>query len=392
MKLSEITPKLFFRSYIFLLFLVLVCCIGYGISFPLIGVSLERSGATSAGIGLNAAMPAVGWLLGSVSQPWILSKINLRKSMVLYICIGLVGLIGLGLSQSSLAWLPLRLLFGGGLGMFFRSVELWVNLTGTPLNRGRRLGVYSAIFIGGLGIGSAIQPEIGFSGGVPYVVIACLISIVGLALIVVPLKMPNKKIAFAVGVPSVSKVWMLAPFALIGTVAYGLFEDVPGYLLSVYALKLGMSEHTAAYTLTAVSIGLLLFAVPLGILSDKVGRLPVLFLSTFVCFFAAVVAPLFSSTETYFLISLMVWGGFFGVLYNTSLALIGDVFENSDTIVANSSFGMLYAGAAIVGPLLNGAAMHLWEPHGLMFSSALIFGAALALFGWLWAKGRNIAG
>ena len=40
---------------------------GYGISFPLLALSLERMGVAGQMIGLNAAMPALGWLIGSTS-------------------------------------------------------------------------------------------------------------------------------------------------------------------------------------------------------------------------------------------------------------------------------------------------------------------------------------
>lgn len=74
-----------------------------------------------------------------------------------------------------------------------------------------------------------------------------------------------------------------------------------------------------------------------------------------------------------FLAVLVVWGGCVGCIYSLSISVIGDKFSSHNLMSANAAFGIFYAIAALLGPLLNGAAMQMWEPHGLMVSCGLIF-------------------
>lgn len=140
---------------------------------------------------------------------------------------------------------------------------------------------------------------------------------------------------------------------------------------------MGLGENIAAYTLSAFALGNLLLAIPLGVISDKIGRTPVMLTCALVGFFGAAVIPASLGNTAIYLVFLAIWGGFIGGLYSVSLAYIGDHFSDESLIAANAAFGTIYAAAAIFGPLANGMAMQLWEPQGLMIACAIIFGAFL---------------
>lgn len=361
-------------QYFAILMAVFIATTGYGVSFPLLAISLERMGTSSGLIGLNAAMPALGWLLASAALPRLHMRYSLPQLMIGFLVVSVLGLGGLWLFQNYSSWLFSRLLFGGGIGMFFRTVEFWINAQSEKTNRGRLFGGYSVSFILGILIGSIVQPELGSSGPIPFaVVLACLALTVSLV-IPLGLSLPDRQSRSSLRAPELKQVFRIAPVALAGVLMYGFFEDVPAYLLSVYALKVGFTEEIAAYTLSSVALGILVFSVPLGWLSDRIGRTAVLNGSALVGLSGAVIIPLLQGNAIAFLGFLVLWGGAIGSIYNVSQAIIGDRFENGDLISANASFGICYAAAALIGPVANGLAMQLWEPNGLMVSSALTFG------------------
>ena len=364
------------RARLGLLAAVLLVSTSYGISFPLLAIQLESQGIAPGLIGLNAAMPALGWLLGSPLLPWLHRFVSSQVLMLGFLLISALGVWGFASSDNFVWWLLCRFAFGGGLGMFFRVVEYWLNATTENLNRGRVLGIYSVCFLLGIAIGSVIQPEIGSEGTWGFICVALFLGLGAALVILIPLAV-RSRVAARTPNMALGSVATLAPLALASVVAYGLFEDVPAYLLSIYTLKVGLSEDLAAYTLTAVVMGNLVFAIPLGAVSDRVGRMPILIGCALVGLIGAGLIPLLTGYPPAYLAFLVLWGGCIGGLYLTSLASIGDHFSDRDLISANALFGTVYAAAALIGPLINGGLMQLWDPQGLMVGCALIFGGFL---------------
>jgi MFS family permease len=359
-----------------LLLAVLTITVGYGISFPLLAIRLEAMQISSGLIGLNAAMPALGWLFITPFLPKLHHYFSSKTLMLSFLALALLGILGFATTDSFGLWLVFRLVFGGGLGMFFRLVEYWLNTATHSGNRGRIIGVYSVCFLLGIALGSLLQPELGAEGNKVFALIGATIILGAFLLALVPLDTQIPKIT-STPFNFLWKVTIAAPLAMAGVVAYGLFEDVPAYLLSIYTLKVGMGEDIAAYTLSAVALGNLLLAIPLGVISDKIGRTPVMLACALVGFFGAAAIPASLGNTTIYLVFLAIWGGFIGGLYSVSLAYIGDHFSDESLIAANAAFGTIYAAAAMLGPLANGMAMQLWEPQGLMVACAIIFGAFL---------------
>lgn len=362
---------------------VLISTTGYGISFPLLSIKMETAGVSSQLIGLNSATPALGWLVLSWALPWL--QIRFSLTLLCTVCL-LVPVTGIGLfmdSNSLIVWFIARFLFGGFLGMFYRIVEYWLNAITVISNRGRFMGGYSVLFFLGMIIGSVAQPALGNDGGLPAVLIVMSLLVSAAVVMVAKISVPNVIANTDAKCPNLALVYMVAPLGMVSIFAYGLFEDVPAYLMSVYALKVGFAEDVAAYTLSAVALGGLLFPVPVGILSDRLGRGLVLRLMILIALVGTLFIPLSLFSATAFLATLFVWGGCAGCIYNLALSDIGDRHEAEGLVSANASFGLVYAGAAILGPIVNGAAMGLWEPHGLMVFCFVLFGGLLlfSLFG-----------
>lgn len=89
-------------------------------------------------------------------------------------------------------------------------------------------------------------------------------------------------------------------------------------------------------------------------------------------------------------IVLMLWGGFTTGLYPIALATIGDRFQGADLVNANAALVIAYGTGALIGPILGGAAMDFWNPHGIAMLLVALF-AALLLITW-WRGDRSIDG
>jgi hypothetical protein len=46
------------------------------------------------------------------------------------------------------------------------------------------------------------------------------------------------------------------------------------------------------------------------------------------------------------------------------MAIVGQRFRGADLVAANAAFGFLWGAGSLTGPILTGAAMDIWDPHG----------------------------
>lgn len=356
-----------------------------GASYVYVDLSLNRMGASATAIGLNAAMPALGWLLGTPLMPWALRRLPPKGLLLglLAVAVLAAGLFPLFPRQD--AWMVLRFLFGGAAGLAFRLVEYWVAAASPGHHRARNVGIYSAAFAAGAMSGAAIVPAVGLEGWPP------VLTIVGLALTAV--------LAFAAtqgGPPAIDapprRNWSGLPApafaALTGGLAIGLFEAVPYTLMPIYAVRLGLGEDWGVWTASAFLLGTLLFPAMAGQTADRFGKIPAIA----VCAAGALTVPAILPHTTHVpeaLLAVMVlWGGFGGSLYAVALAMLADEFKGADLAAANAAFGTLYALGSLCGPPLHGLAMDWSDPQGLMMSAALLFALFLGTLAgsFRWAR------
>ena len=95
--------------------------------------------------------------------------------------------------------------------------------------------------------------------------------------------------------------------------------------------------------------------------------------------------PVVSQNIWIFLPSLFIFGGVVVGMYTVGLALLGERFKGADLAAANSAFVLMFSTGGLLGPPIAGAAMDIWDPHGLAIAMAAISGIYLLVVGWRWS-------
>ncbi|WP_306712265.1 MFS transporter [Azospirillum isscasi] len=350
-----------------------------GASYAYVDLMLNRMGASGTAIGLNAAMPALGWLLATPLMPWVLRRFNPGLVMAGLLMTAAVTFPGFELLHDERAWMLFRFLFGGSCGLVFRLVEYWISAVSPDDRRSRYIGIYSACFCGGAAVGAGAVPLVGFQGWPPVLLVLAFVA--GSAAAFGRLRHGPP----AVGDSPESPLWSLSGIASVGVVGallFGMFEPVPYALMPVYVVRQGIGEEWAAWAASAFLAGQVVFSVPLGVFADRLGKIPLLAFSAMVALGMTLVIPKTVFALPALLAAMFVWGGFAGALYTISLALLTDVFEGSDLAAANAVFGTLYAVGSLTGGPLHGAAMDWRDPQGLMISAAALFAVFLTVLFW----------
>ncbi|MCW2248242.1 MFS family permease [Azospirillum fermentarium] len=355
-----------------------------GLSYVFIDLSLSHMGASPAGIGLNAAMPALGWLAAGPFLPFLQRRFDFSKILTFLLALSLASAVAFRLVPGADAWLALRLVFGSGIGIALRLIEYWINAGSADAHRGRTLGVYSAVYCTGAALGAAALPLTGYQGWAPVLTMAGLLAAGLAAVLAVPAPPPRLQHR-----PHWSLSLATGPAfpALAGALACGMLESIPYTLMPVQVLRTGGGETLAAWTATAFLLGVLVFPVLAGMLADRIGQSPVLVLCGGVALVIPVLLPPSLPEPPLFLALMFAWGGAGGTIYALTLAVIGARFRDAELSGANALFGVANGAGALAGPILNGTLMEIHPTHGLTATSMLLpllFLGAMATVPLLW--------
>ena len=148
----------------------------------------------------------------------------------------------------------------------------------------------------------------------------------------------------------------------------GLFMILP--VFSVYAQQLpGATTTLIGLTLGIYGLTQACLQIPFGMLSDRIGRKPVIFIGLILFFIGSVVAAL--SHSIYFLILGRALQGT-GAIGSTVLALVADLtpVESRSKAMAfiGLSIGLAFTLAMIIGPVIN----HWFHLSGIFWLTALL--------------------
>ena len=165
---------------------------------------------------------------------------------------------------------------------------------------------------------------------------------------------------------AVYAVRMLGLFMILPVFAL-YAESLPGYTPAMVGLAIGIYGLTQA-----------IFQIPLGVMSDKVGRKPVIIGGLLVFALGSAIAAMAHS------LWLIVFGRAvqgLGAVAGPTMALAADLTreENRTRIMAviGLTIGMSFMGGMILGPIISG--FHGWGVPGIFWSTMLLAFAGIAL-------------
>jgi MFS family permease len=147
-----------------------------------------------------------------------------------------------------------------------------------------------------------------------------------------------------------------------------------GYaFLLLKSLSMGFTDHTTIFLYAFFFFIYTLVTIPAGIISDKIGRKPILLLGYFL-FAVTCVGFIFVNSLATLLIFFAVYGIFFALIDGTQRAFIVDLAPKDLKATALGTLQTAIGIVALPGGFLAGL---LWEEFGS--TSTFIYGAVLSL-------------
>ncbi|MCQ4270402.1 MFS transporter [Pseudomonas kuykendallii] len=347
-----------------------------GVTMPLVSLRLEGWGYGNFAIGVMAATPAVGVLLGASLAGHLAARLGTTRLMQTCLLLGAVSVALLALVQHYAVWLALRLGIGVALTMVFILGESWINQLAPEKWRGRLVALYGTGYALSQLSGPLLLSLLGtdndsaFWTGTGLLVGGSLVLLgrSGAPRVDAHGASGRGLFAFCRKLPAIA--WAVALFAA--------FEAMMLTLLPVYGLRQGFTQEVALLMASVVVVGDAALQLPIGLLADRMSRGALFRACGVLLLVSSLSIPLLLHTSVIWPL-LVLFGAAAGGLFTLSLILIGERYRDDELVRANAHVAQLWGLGCLVGPLLTGAASQWLSGHAL----PLVMATGAAVFVWL---------
>ncbi|BAP42305.1 major facilitator transporter [Pseudomonas sp. StFLB209] len=349
-------------TYFAVLASVLSVGLAVGVSMPLVSLRLESWGYGSFAIGVMAAMPAIGVLVGAGLASRLAARLGTPQLMRVCLWAGALSVGMLALLPYYPVWLLLRLMIGMILTIVFVLGESWINQLVIERLRGRLVALYGCTYAlsqlsGPLLLGwIGTEADYGFWIGV--------VLLLGSPLLLLGRGGAPSTEACHVGFKDLIGFCRKLPAIAWAVSLFAAFEAMILTLLPVYCLRQGFTAEVALMMVSVVVVGDALLQLPIGMLADRLSRRGLFTGCALMLLVSSLLVPVF--IHTVFIWPLWVlFGASAGGLFTLSLILIGERFRDDALVRANAHVAQLWGIGCLLGPLAAGAGSQWVSGHSL---------------------------
>ncbi len=347
--------------------------IGNGLQGTLIGVRATLESFPALSIGLIMSGYYVGFLAGSVLAPRYLGRVGHVRVFAALAALASAAVLVFVIVVEPFTWAALRVVTGLCYAGLYVVAESWLNDRATNETRGRLLGFYIAIMLGGMAAGQFLLNAADPLGFELFILVSVMVS-----LSVVPILLTaGPAPAFETPRPvRIRELYGISPLGVIGTMGVGASNAVLVGMGAVYAGSIGFSTAEISLFMAAMFVGGVVLQWPLGRLSDRMDRRRVITAATFAAAAAALLGVFLSGADLAVMVVLAgVLGGLSLAMYPLCIAHSNDFLEPDQMVAASASLVLVQGLGASFGPLVSGAVMGGVGPQGYFWCLAVIHGA-----------------
>lgn len=344
---------------------------------PLIGYQLTLREVPTQIIGIIASCYFAGFVTGSMTAARAVDRVGHIRAITTFAIIMASGVLLLALTSSPALWAAIRFCMGYGMAGMFICVESWLSHKSTPETRGRIFSAYLTVAHAGGMVGPLALALFDPTGVTLFLVVAIFYatSIVPMALTEVGNPEVGDRVRFGI-----VRLFQISPLGVIVAGGSAIASTAFHQLVPVYINANGLTPGHLASLLMITKIGAVASQVPVGYLSDRLGRRPMI-----------VACAMLASGGAF---GVFIWGGHSFVLlaaaatlmvaasaplYGLAVAHTNDHCQRSEYVAAAGGSMLAWSIGAMVGPTVAAGVMDGMGAVGLFAYSAAAYGA-LALY------------
>lgn len=336
-----------------------------GMLLPLLAIVLEQNGVSSSVNGLHATGLYLGVLLASPFMEKPLQKLGYKPIILIGGLLVVLSLAFFPIWQALWFWFILRLLVGIGDHMLHFATQTWITSTAAPERRGKTIAYYGLFFSLGFSLGPMMTRLLDIHESLPFIVAAILCFVVWLLMLFVRNEYVNtadeiETVEVKSSIGRFIKTGKIAWIALLAPFAYGILEASLHGIFPVYGLRIGHDRNLISLIIPFFSIASLITQIPLGAISDKIGRKRTLLLVLSSGIIVFLLGAQLENSVVWLFITFAVAGMLLGSLYSLGVSYMADLLPRALLPAGNIMCGIAFSLGSITGPFIGGRFIELF--------------------------------
>jgi MFS family permease len=361
---------------------VIISGVSQGMLLSLLAVILEKQGVPSSWNSFNAISLYVGVLLASPFLEFPLRRLGYRPMMIVAILMVTLGTFLFPVWDHLWFWMLLRFIVGIGDSMIHFATQTWIMSTSQSQDRGRKISFYGFAYGLGFGIGPLGINLLSIHFWAPFIALTLFyLFVLGMVLrlenefppaVTLQENQRENKNRRLDSLTRYKKVFHLSWFALLPPLLFGYLESSLNNNFPVYALREGITQEWVSIILPSFTIGSLILQIPLGILSDRIGRKKVLVIVCALGGMLFLFVPFLTQVKIGLILLFLFAGALVGSTFSLGIAYAADLLPTSLIPIANILASILYGVGSMIGTYMNGLIIQFvagdYIFYGLAFS------------------------
>jgi len=352
---------------------------------PLDALSGLKLGFTRAQVGMLGSAHFVGFFIGCWWAPRLMGSVGHSRAFAACTATGAIGLLAHMLIIDAYAWALMRVATGLCVAGCYTVVESWLQAKVTNATRGRAMGGYRAVDMGG---SLAAQLMIGVLEPASYVSYNLLALFCCASLLPLTLTTASQPEIPAAPRLRPALAWNMSPLAVAGVIVAGLTGAAFRMVGPIYGQEVGLAAGQIAWFLAAFVLGGALSQLPTGWLADKYDRRWVLIWMSVAAMASCGITVAASTGGT---AAVMAAAGVFGFMtfpvYSVASAHAHDFAKADQRVELSAALMFFFALGAIASPVIASTLIGLYGPRAL-FAFVALGHLVLIVFGVarMWAR------
>ncbi|MBT8411195.1 MAG: MFS transporter [Octadecabacter sp.] len=353
-------------SFAALLLSVLLLQLSSGGVGPLDALTGLDQGFSRAEVGFLGSAHFLGFFVGCWWAPRLMGDVGHSRAFAVFTAMGAIGMAGHILIVDPYAWSALRIASGICVAGCYTVVESWLQAKVTNESRGRTMGMYRVVDMGGslvaqLLIGSLASMETYVA--YTLLTILCCASLLPLALTRTPQPetpdAPRLRPALA---------WAMSPLAVTGVLVSALSGASFRMVGPIYGQEVGLAASQIGLFLAAFVAGGALAQYPVGWMADKYDRRWVLiWLSVAAVISCGLTVSLSGTGTTGVMLTAALFGFTTFPVYSVAAAHAHDFATSEQRVELSAALMFFYAVGAIAAPWVTSLLIEAYGPSALFY-------------------------
>lgn len=349
-----------------LFFCIVLLVAGNTLLMTLLGVRMTLAEIDTKLIGWVLVCYSLGFVLGSIYCPRIVTRVGHIRSFAVFCALMSMVAIAHPLHLNLVSWALLRFMAGVSMAGLMLVVESWLSTRATNENRGTLFASYQVVFYlasaGGQLLLSFAKP----SGTLAFSVASLLLSFALVPLALTRMEAPSIEQGERLSVRELMKVSSLG---LVAVTLCGVVISAFNNIGPVYGSLINLDFNQIALFMATTVIAAMLFAWPLGRLSDLFDRRVMLLILSLLAGLSSLITAWWGQSQIVVLfISAEISIGIAAALYPVAVALVNDRLHSNQIVAASSTLLLFYGVGNCIGPILGSTLIASFGPSGLFIS------------------------